>query len=102
LALVPSRGRVYAWGLGGVGQLGNRAAQSATTPQVVLGPWVLPSGSLTVVEPYYSPQIEYIVKHIFCGGDHCFATVIPKKVGAIFLYIPYWYSFTHHWSNLYV
>ncbi|RLU20163.1 hypothetical protein DMN91_006770 [Ooceraea biroi] len=79
LALVPSRGRVYAWGLGGVGQLGNRIAQSATTPQVVLGPWASPSGSSAVLDPYYSPQLDCVVKHIYCGGDHCLATVTSRK-----------------------
>lgn len=44
LALVPSRGRVYGFGLGGVGQLGTRSAHSVNTPQVVMGPWLSPSG----------------------------------------------------------
>ncbi|XP_024882774.1 probable E3 ubiquitin-protein ligase HERC4 isoform X1 [Temnothorax curvispinosus] len=79
LALVPSRGRVYAWGLGGAGQLGNRSPQSATTPQVVLGPWSSPSGSSMVLDLHYSPQIDCVVKHIFSGGDHCFATISQKK-----------------------
>lgn len=81
LALVPSRGRIYAWGLGGAGQLGNRIAQSATTPQVVLGPWVSPNGSSMIkLDLQYSPYTtDCVVKHIFCGGDHCFATVTPRK-----------------------
>ncbi|XP_011049375.1 PREDICTED: probable E3 ubiquitin-protein ligase HERC4 isoform X2 [Acromyrmex echinatior] len=79
LALVPSRGRVYAWGLGGAGQLGNRASQSATTPQVVLGPWSSPSGSSVMLDLHYSPQIDCVVKHIFSGGDHCFVTISHKK-----------------------
>lgn len=74
---MPSRGRVYAWGLGGAGQLGNLTAQSATTPQVVLGPWSSPNGSSIV---HYNPQIDCVVKHIFSGGDHCFATISQKKV----------------------
>lgn len=80
LALVPSRGRVYAWGLGGAGQLGNRASQSVSTPQVVLGPWSSPSGSSVMFDLHYSPQIDCIVKHIFSGSDHCFATITQKKV----------------------
>lgn len=40
LTFVPSRGRVYAFGLGGSGQLGNRGTNNATLPQVVVGPWV--------------------------------------------------------------
>ncbi|XP_012221196.1 probable E3 ubiquitin-protein ligase HERC4 isoform X2 [Linepithema humile] len=79
LALVPSRGKVYAWGLGGAGQLGNRAARSATTPQVVLGPWSSPSGSSMLLDLYYTSQIDCVVRHIFSGGDHCFATIGPKK-----------------------
>ena len=33
LAFVPTRGRLYAFGLGGSGQLGNSAYTSSTTPQ---------------------------------------------------------------------
>ena len=40
LALVPSRGRLYSFGLGGCGQLGNNSFTSATNPQVVHGPWI--------------------------------------------------------------
>lgn len=40
LALVPSRGRVYGFGLGCAGQLGTRVTNSTPIPQVVLGPWV--------------------------------------------------------------
>ncbi|XP_020278361.1 probable E3 ubiquitin-protein ligase HERC4 isoform X2 [Pseudomyrmex gracilis] len=79
LALVPSRGKIYAWGLGGAGQLGNRASQSATTPQVVLGPWSSRNGSSMLLDSYYIPQSDCVVKHIFSGGDHCFATIVPRK-----------------------
>lgn len=79
LALVPSRGRVYAWGLGGAGQLGNRASRSAATPQVVLGPWSSPSGSSMKFDLYYSPQIDCVVRHIFSGADHCFVTITPRE-----------------------
>lgn len=40
LTFVPSRGRVYGFGLGASGQLGNRGSKNATVPQVVIGPWV--------------------------------------------------------------
>ncbi|XP_021936482.1 probable E3 ubiquitin-protein ligase HERC4 isoform X2 [Zootermopsis nevadensis] len=80
LAFVPSRGRVYAFGLGGAGQLGTRATCSATTPQVVLGPWVSPGG-VSVVEA--GIQTEHasncMVRRIYSGGDHCFATVTHKE-----------------------
>ncbi len=33
LALVPSRGRLYSFGLGGAGQLGTRSSATAATPQ---------------------------------------------------------------------
>ncbi|KAI4456139.1 ubiquitin-protein ligase e3a-related [Holotrichia oblita] len=69
LALVPSRGRVYSFGLGGSGQLGGRKPGNSSTPQVVLGPWVSPSG--ISVLPDSSENIA--VKRIFAGGDHCFA-----------------------------
>lgn len=40
LTFVPSRGRVYGFGLGGSGQLGNRNGKNSNVPQVVVGPWV--------------------------------------------------------------
>lgn len=80
MALVPSKDRVYAWGLGGAGQLGNRASRSATTPQVVLGPWSSTNGSSMKLDLYSSPQIDCIVRHIFSGADHCFATITPREV----------------------
>lgn len=40
LTFVPSRGRIYGFGFGGLGQLGNRNTKNSTYPQVVVGPWV--------------------------------------------------------------
>ncbi|XP_068967213.1 probable E3 ubiquitin-protein ligase HERC4 [Bombus flavifrons] len=81
LALVPSQGRVYAWGLGGAGQLGNNSTRSITTPQVVRGPWVAPNGSsmMDLDKQFSSCTVGYVVKHIFTGGDHCFATVVTQN-----------------------
>ncbi|XP_017765568.1 PREDICTED: probable E3 ubiquitin-protein ligase HERC4 isoform X2 [Eufriesea mexicana] len=76
LALVSTRGKVYAWGSGGVGQLGNHSTQSAATPQMVHGPWVAPNGSSIMNLDKHAAG--YIVKHIFAGGDHCFVTVVPQ------------------------
>ncbi|XP_075216704.1 HECT and RLD domain containing E3 ubiquitin ligase 4 isoform X2 [Lycorma delicatula] len=80
LALVPSRGRVYSFGLGGSGQLGtSRAVLNSTTPQVVLGPWLSPSGVPAVDLPNRN-ALDYVIKRIFAGGDHCFVTVTHQKV----------------------
>ncbi|KAF7994791.1 hypothetical protein HCN44_004263 [Aphidius gifuensis] len=81
LAFVPSRGRVYAWGLGGAGQLGIRATISVTTPQVVLGPWVSPNGSAIykVDTPISDYSANCVVRHIFSGGNHCFVTVTKRE-----------------------
>ena len=40
LAFVPSRGKIYGFGLGGVGQLGIGMVGNHSTPQIVRGPWV--------------------------------------------------------------
>ncbi|XP_034237400.1 probable E3 ubiquitin-protein ligase HERC4 [Thrips palmi] len=75
LALVPSRGRVYAFGLGGAGQLGNKYTGNSSTPQVVVGPWLSPSGVSLVKSTH-----ECVVKKIAAGGDHCFALVtLPQE-----------------------
>lgn len=74
LAFVPSRGRVYGFGLGGSGQLGGRQPRNSTTPQIVLGPWVSPSGTPVVA----TSEESCVIKRIFAGGDHCFVTVSPE------------------------
>lgn len=38
--LVFVRGRIYAFGIGGSGQLGNKLTKNSSTPQLVIGPWV--------------------------------------------------------------
>lgn len=68
LTLIPSRGRVYAFGLGGVGQLGNKMATSLSTPQVVLGPWLSNNA-----------DEKYTVRRIYAGGDQCFITLSRKQ-----------------------
>ncbi|VVC31316.1 Hypothetical protein CINCED_3A018116 [Cinara cedri] len=73
LTLVPSKGRVYSFGLGGVGQLGTRASVNSNTPQLVLGPWLSPTG-VSVIET----NKQYIVKSIYAGGDQCFVKVTHK------------------------
>ncbi|XP_075163815.1 HECT and RLD domain containing E3 ubiquitin ligase 4 isoform X2 [Haematobia irritans] len=76
LALVPSRGRVYGFGLGCAGQLGIRVNNNSPVPQVVLGPWVSPSGQ-SLIQSEMSENHEnacYIIKQIFCGGDHSLVT----------------------------
>lgn len=40
LTFVPSRGRVYGFGIGTSGQLGTRVSSNSSIPQVVVGPWV--------------------------------------------------------------
>lgn len=40
LTFVPGRGRIYGFGLGSSGQLGNRSTNNALVPQIVVGPWV--------------------------------------------------------------
>lgn len=74
LAFVPSRGRIYSFGLGGSGQLGNRVAKTFSTPQVVLGPWVSPSGTSFIENR--ENNFNLIVKRIYSGGDHCFAVLM--------------------------
>lgn len=74
LTLIPSRGRVYAFGLGGVGQLGNKI-KNASTPQVVLGPWVSSLDS----------DNTCTVRRIYSGGDHCFVTVSKKQVSWVLI-----------------
>lgn len=45
LTFVPTRGRIYGFGMGCAGQLGTRNTKNSMFPQVVLGPWVGGVGS---------------------------------------------------------
>ncbi|EDV39502.1 uncharacterized protein Dana_GF24453, isoform A [Drosophila ananassae] len=72
LALVPSRGRVYGFGLGSSGQLGTRSTKSLTLPQVVIGPWVSPSGSALLQSS--DAKVSVVIHQIFSGGDQSFVT----------------------------
>lgn len=76
LALVPSRGRVYGFGLGGSGQLGSRGSQNAYVPQVVLGPWVSPSGTSLLDNSLLTEDNFMVVKRIYSGGDRCFVFLV--------------------------
>lgn len=72
---------MYAFGLGGAGQLGTRNVRSAATPQVVLGPWSSPGGAPVVMDGVHSEHAgNCVVRRIFSGGDHCLVTVTPKMV----------------------
>ncbi|XP_070070832.1 probable E3 ubiquitin-protein ligase HERC3 isoform X1 [Drosophila takahashii] len=72
MALVPSRGRVYAFGLGSSGQLGTRSTKSLMLPQVVIGPWVSPSGSALLQSN--DAKVSVVIHQIFSGGDQSIVT----------------------------
>lgn len=56
LAYVPTRGRIYAFGLGGNGQLGTGHIKNLCSPTLVNGPWVHHSKDVTLSEkPWYRP-----------------------------------------------
>ncbi|XP_011505541.1 PREDICTED: probable E3 ubiquitin-protein ligase HERC4 [Ceratosolen solmsi marchali] len=80
LALVPLHRKIYAWGIGGSGQLGNKTARSVTTPQVVLGPWISKNDptAMEVDSQNFAPEM-HVIKHIFSGGDQCFAIVRHRE-----------------------
>lgn len=68
LAFVPSRRKVYGFGLGGVGQLGMGASANYNTPQIVRGPWV------------DTQPTSLVVDKIFSGGDQCFVSLLKENV----------------------
>lgn len=66
---------MYSFGLGSVGQLGTKGSVNSNTPQLVMGPWLSPSGT-SVIET----NKQYIVKSIHAGGDQCFVQVTHQMV----------------------
>ncbi|XP_032598724.1 probable E3 ubiquitin-protein ligase HERC4 isoform X1 [Drosophila grimshawi] len=80
LAMVPARGRIYGFGLGSSGQLGTRNTKSLNLPQMVIGPWVSPSGSALLQSS--DAQIAVVIRQIFSGGDQSIVTTslyVDKK-----------------------
>ncbi|KAG8232703.1 hypothetical protein J437_LFUL014721 [Ladona fulva] len=99
---------MYAFGVGGAGQLGNRLSSNASTPQLVIGPWLqnyidgaevmCNLATSSQQQQNISPQYEKMVngltsdvakgtctlKSIFAGGDHCFLRVSDPKDGGVF------------------
>jgi E3 ubiquitin-protein ligase HERC4 len=90
LVLVPSRGKIYGFGIGGSGQLGNRANCNSTIPQVVNGPWVLlknnnktismdeKGGGGIISNGLIEPLL--MVTKIFAGGDHCIVAAGESEI----------------------
>ncbi|XP_070545224.1 probable E3 ubiquitin-protein ligase HERC4 isoform X2 [Ptychodera flava] len=76
LAYIPSVGRVYAFGLGANGQLGNSSTYRKVTPTPVVGIW-FPYGNSAwrgLNESVEVPEEKKcFVRRIYTGGDHCFA-----------------------------
>lgn len=112
LAFVPSRGRVYAFGLGGSGQLGTKVTSNSNTPQLVKGPWVSVSNGTSVEKAAPKPELDsaidvndeemhdpnsldertsplpaadmaVFVWKIFCGGDQSFVLARPSDVSLL-------------------
>ncbi|XP_021697448.1 probable E3 ubiquitin-protein ligase HERC4 isoform X1 [Aedes aegypti] len=84
LAFVPSRGKIYGFGLGGVGQLGVGVISNYNTPQIVRGPWIDP-GPKTIDTISPPPATQLIVGKIFAGGDQCFVSLLvddPESIGS--------------------
>lgn len=66
LTFVPSRKRMYGFGLGGLGQLGKDCLK-ASIPQTINGPWI----SSTSV----ASDCALTIRSVFAGGDHCLVSL---------------------------
>ncbi len=81
LAYVPSSGRLYAFGLGGSGQLGVSLTVNKNSPALVSWPFVpgLGFGGDTGMQ-VDSQGPELCVKSISAGGDHSFVLAQDAQV----------------------
>jgi E3 ubiquitin-protein ligase HERC4 len=62
LTLLPSRRKIYGFGLGGCGQLGTgKDFNKSSLPQICTGPWVHDDHE----------DHKLIIRQIYAGGDHC-------------------------------
>lgn len=71
LTFVPSRRRVYGFGLGGSGQLGSGKDLKSSVPHTVNGPWV--NGQTTGLQD----NSDLMIRCIYAGGDHCLVSLCP-------------------------
>ncbi|XP_041363097.1 probable E3 ubiquitin-protein ligase HERC4 [Gigantopelta aegis] len=82
LAYVPSSGQLYAFGLGGSGQLGTGSTESKSTPCLVIGPFMpVPRASGSYMHVDGDEKLSVIIQKIFAGGDHSFVVSVDAKVG---------------------
>lgn len=80
LAFVPSRGKIYGFGLGSNGQLGALGTCNPKLPQVVVGPWIADrgggggaGGKMEVDGERDESGRSWKVLRIFSGGDQSIA-----------------------------
>ncbi|KAG7177409.1 E3 ubiquitin-protein ligase HERC4-like [Homarus americanus] len=73
------KGQLYAFGQGMSGQLGIKTPHNRNLPQVVVGPWLTPSG-VSLMDTDEEEEIQKIyIKKIFAGGDTTMATVMKES-----------------------
>uniref|UniRef100_A0A8D0BMM1 HECT and RLD domain containing E3 ubiquitin protein ligase 4 n=1 Tax=Salvator merianae TaxID=96440 RepID=A0A8D0BMM1_SALMN len=75
-AFVPSTGRIYSFGLGGNGQLGNGSTSNRKSPFPVKGNWLSYSGEKLLNS---DGDEYYCVKRIFAGGDQSFSHYVTPQ-----------------------
>lgn len=73
LAYVPSRGKIYGFGLGSNGQLGAHGLSNPKVPQLIVGPWQADKQMETCQGE--SETAQWKVIKIFAGGDQSIAFV---------------------------
>uniref|UniRef100_A0A1L8DT79 Putative hect e3 ubiquitin ligase n=1 Tax=Nyssomyia neivai TaxID=330878 RepID=A0A1L8DT79_9DIPT len=79
LAFVPSRGRIYGFGLGHSGQLGMTNPRNISLPQVVNGPWISSGPGLKDGDEGANDGPGMKIRRIFSGGDHCFVSAVERS-----------------------
>ncbi|KAK8730688.1 hypothetical protein OTU49_007871 [Cherax quadricarinatus] len=77
IVYIPSQGQLYAFGQGMSGQLGIKTPHNRNLPQVVVGPWLSPSGASLLDNTDDSPKVY--IKKIFAGGDASMAAVMKES-----------------------
>jgi hypothetical protein len=96
LAFISSRGRLYAFGLGGSGQLGTKTDKNSLVPVVVRGPWAPPanappSSSASTADGTDPPKPgaastepdPFFFRSVFGGGDQSFVVVSSQEVSLV-------------------
>ena len=76
LTFVPSRKKIYGFGMSAKGQLG-KIINKSSLPQIVHGPWI--KNLTTTDDTDKIMDTQTVIRRIFSGGDYCLVSLVETE-----------------------